>query len=39
MLQVYYNPYKVDTFVYKDTGEPIYNAEYCLITYEGVYVK
>lgn len=39
MTEVYYNPYKVDTFVYKDTGQPIYTAKYCLITYEGVYVN
>lgn len=37
--QVYYNPFKVETFVEKATNMPIFKADYVLLTSEGVFVR
>lgn len=37
--RVYYNPYKVDTFVYFDTFEPIHKADEVFVVMDRVYVR
>jgi len=37
--QVYYNPFKTDTFVNCETGKPIHNVEYLLGYQNKIYVK
>jgi hypothetical protein len=37
--RVYYNPYKVDTFVIYDTFEPIHDCSQAIVIMDRVYVK
>jgi hypothetical protein len=37
--RVYYNPYKVDTFVTFDDRQPIYDCDQCIVVMDRVYVK
>ena len=38
-IPVYYNPYKVDTFVRKDTLEPIHKAKRVYVGEHGIYAQ
>jgi len=38
-IPVYYNPYKVDTFIRKDTLEPIHTAKRAYIGEHGIYAQ
>lgn len=37
--RVYYNPYKVSTFVTYNDMQPIYEAKHCIVVMDRIYVK
>jgi hypothetical protein len=37
-IKVYYNPYKTDTFIRVDNGEPVFEASKAYINQEGVFI-
>ena len=38
LVRVYYNPYKVNSFVVFETGKPIFNAESAVVIMDRVYI-
>lgn len=39
LVQVYYNPYKTDSFINIKTGKPVLKAKYVVFSEDGVFAK